>query len=465
MIYEHHYESQRTYFDTGATLPFHFRKGKLRALKGGIIAYSDKISQALMADLRKNAAEAYTMEIDFVLAEIDHQLAHLKKWMKPRKVATPLSLEWSSSKIYPQPKGVVLIISPWNFPFQLSMAPVVAALGAGCTILLKPSEMAPHTAQVMQEMIDSLFESQHVCVLQGSGEELVPELLDKHAFNHVFFTGSTAVGRKIAEMASKHLSSTTLELGGKSPTVISASAHIKTAAKRIAWGKFANCGQACIAPDYLLVERSIAVEFKKELISSIKSFYTDNAEQSPDYGRIINESRFDALAKMLEGNKIIYGGKMNKADRYMEPTLIDTTDLDSALMKEEIFGPILPIITFDKPEEALAIMRRNPYPLTAYYFGTDPVWEELFRTRLTFGGGTINNVLYHISNPDFPFGGIQGSGTGSYHGEFGFNTFTHQKGIMKTANWLDIPVKYPPFNTFKLKWLKRILTLSRSMHF
>ena len=451
------YRSKRAYFDRGETRSYAFRKARLTELRAVIRAWEGRITDALHRDLGKSPGEAYTTEIGVVYSELNMALENLKSWMKPRSQPTPLALAPSESTVHPVPRGVVLIIAPWNYPFNLSMAPLIGALAAGNTAVLKPSEEAPATAAVLEEMLGSIFDPGYVEVVQGPGHEVVPALMRNGDFNHIFFTGSTAVGREIAKMAAEQLASTTLELGGKSPAIVDTTANLRVAAKRLAWGKFTNAGQTCICPDYLLVSPEIKAPLLAELKKATVELYGENPGANGSYARVINRKRFDTLAGYLDGANILHGGQMDAEKLYLAPTIIDGVDMENDVMKAEIFGPILPILTFETPADLMEIVRQNPYPLALYYFGKDKSMQKLVTERLEFGGGCINNTLVHAANPHLPFGGIRYSGTGHYHGKYGFDTFSHLKGIVHSRTFPDPSMKYPPYTEGKMKWIRKLL--------
>lgn len=451
------FESKRKFFDKGITLTYGYRKAMLKKLKQAIESNETSIVQALHDDLKKSHTESYLTEIGIVITEIDYALKHLKEWMKPERRSTPLALELSKSEIRYEPKGVVLIIAPWNYPFNLVFAPLVGAIAAGNCVVIKPSEEAPATGRVIEDIISEVFQNEYVSVVQGIGSEVVPHLLKSYVFNHVFFTGSPGVGKAIAKLAAENLVSTTLELGGKSPAIVDSSADLKVAAKRIVWGKFINAGQTCVAPDYLLVEEKIKLQFLDLLKRTISDFYGSNPQESPDYPRMIHEKRFDAITEFLQEGKIEYGGKTDRKDLYIEPTLLTAVEMDSKVMRDEIFGPVLPILTFTNSNEILNIVRQNRYPLACYYFGTDRKRQNLVLNNISFGGGCVNNTLVHLGNPDLPFGGVQSSGSGNYHGKYSFLCFSHSKSMMISKTWFDPFIKYPPFNKLKLKVFKKLL--------
>lgn len=449
------YAAQQAYFASGATRPYAFRKQQLKKLKQAIKKHEPAVMQALHADLRKPPLEAYSSEIGIIYEEIRHTLDNLKHWMRPDEVTSPFMHYPSSSRIYKDPLGLTLLIGPWNYPFQLLAAPLIGAIAGGNCVVLKPSELAPHTATVLETIIKETFDPAYITVIQGDGREVIPAAM-QHRFDHVFFTGSIPVGKKILEMAAPHLTPVTLELGGKSPCVVDDRVNIEVAAKRIIWGKYWNAGQTCIAPDYVLVHRSVKEQLTAAMNKAITRFFGNDPAASPDYGRIINSGRFDTLTALLSQGRIITGGVTNKADLYISPTLMEDVPWTAPLMQEEIFGPILPIIPFDNIPQAVDLIRQHPYPLSLYIFTKRSKTEKILLEQLRFGGGCVNNALTHFTNPELPFGGTGYSGMGRYHGHYSFETFTHRKGVMKTATWLDVPVKYAPYGN-KLNLLKRLM--------
>ncbi|GGH81263.1 aldehyde dehydrogenase (NAD+) [Filimonas zeae] len=443
------------YFNSGATRSLQFRKAQLTKLLQAIRDYEPRICEALYKDLHKSPEEAYTTEIGILYAEIKYMLRHLKNWAKPKRVSTPLALLPSSSKILRDPLGVCLIIAPWNYPFQLLMAPLAGAIAGGNCIVLKPSEIAPHTAALAEEMIKAIFPDNYIHVVQGDGKEVVTTLMNTIRFDHVFFTGSISTGKAIAQQAAGQLIPVTLELGGKSPCIVDETANLKTAAARIIWGKFTNAGQTCVAPDYVLVHASQKTALTNAMQAAIQQYYTSNPLTSYDYGRIINEKRFDTLQSFLQHGTIITGGQTDREQLYIAPTLLEDIQSASPLMQEEIFGPLLPVITYHTKEEALAFIQQHPHPLSLYIFSTNTQTQQYYTQHLAFGGGCINNTLMHLGNPSLPFGGVAGSGMGQYHGKYSFDTFTRPKAVLKTAIWPDPSIKYPPYKgkLGLLKWL------------
>ncbi|MBO9152640.1 aldehyde dehydrogenase [Chitinophaga sp. GCM10012297] len=448
------YQAQRSYFASGATRPLSFRKTQLKELRKAIKRHENEILAALHADMRKAPVEAYGSEIGLLYEEIDHTLAHLRQWMKPVPVSSPLMHYPSGSVIYREPKGLTLLIGPWNYPFQLLINPLIGAIAAGNCAILKPSELAPATEAVIRKVIADAFKPELVAVVTGEGHVVIPGLM-QHRFDHIFFTGSIPVGKKILEMAAPHLSPVTLELGGKSPCIVDERADLKTAAKRIIWGKCWNAGQTCIAPDYVLAHEKVADRLMEHMKSAIHQFFGENPANSPDYPRMINEKRFDQVASYLQQGKVFTGGQTERSDKYIAPTILTDVSFESPVMKEEIFGPVLPVIPYKTTAEAIGMIAQNPYPLALYVFSSSRRTEQAFIEKVAFGGGCINNTLVHFANIELPFGGVGYSGMGRYHGRNSFNEFTHEKGVLKTATWLDVPMKYPPFNN-KLKLLKMI---------
>lgn len=446
----------RAFFATGATKEYAFRKAALEKLRHAILQAEEELMQALYDDLKKSREESWVTEIGFLHAEIRHTIKHLKRWMKPEKVATNLLNLPSKSYVYKEPLGVVLIIGPWNYPFQLLFAPLVGALAAGNCVVLKPSEYAPATAAVMKKLLAATFPPDFILFAEGEGAVVVPELMHSFRFDHVFYTGSIPVGKAVYEMAAKQLVPVTLELGGKSPCVVESDANIEVAARRIAVTKFSNAGQMCVAPDYLLVHRSQKAPFVEALKKTITAFFTEDPSASESYGKIINERSFQRLTAYLQQGTILHGGRTDAASRYIEPTLLEMQDTAAAIMGEEIFGPLLPILTFDTFEEAKGLIERNANPLAFYVFTESREKEERWLRDIAFGGGCVNNASWHLTNFNLPFGGRGNSGIGAYHGKYSFDVFSHQKAVMKTPTWFDPKIKYPPFGG-KLKLFKKVI--------
>ena len=450
-----HLLKMREYFDTGVTRPYQFRKAQLIKLRNAILKYEQALHDALHTDLNKSQEESWITETGFVLAEINHSIKHLEDWMKPERVSTVLVNLPSKSYIFSEPLGVVLIIGPWNYPLNLLFTPLAGAIAAGNCIVLKPSEFSPATTVVMKQIIDEIFDQQYVQVIEGEGSLVIPEMMSNFVFDHIFYTGSTVVGKIIYQLAAKDLVPVTLELGGKSPCIVEDDANITVAANRISMAKFSNAGQMCVAPDYVLVRQSKKAALIDSLKKTVHKFFGEDASLSNDYGRIINVKQFDRLQQYLQQGKIVSGGKTNREQLYIEPTIMDEVDLSTSIMKDEIFGPILPVVGFDTPEEAKAIIMQNKNPLALYVFTSSRKKESAWLNSVSSGGGCVNNAAFHLFNHEQPFGGRGYSGSGRYHGKFSFDTFSHKKSIMKTPTWLDPSIKYPPFKgRLKLfKWL------------
>ena len=444
------------YFASGETTSYSFRKLQLQKLRKAIEANELAVMDALYHDLKKSPEEAYSTEIGFVYSEISNTLKHLQEWMQPVTVSSPLIIFPSSSKIIRDPLGVTLIIAPWNYPFQLVMAPLIGSIAGGNCSVLKPSEFTPYTSAIIEKIIAEAFSLNYITVATGNGAEVVPQLMKQYRFDHVFFTGSIPVGRQIALMAADKLVPMTLELGGKSPCIVDKDVNLKVAAQRIAWGKFTNVGQTCVAPDYLLVHESRKNELVELLEKSVHQYYGDDPLQSADYGKIVNENRFNKLESFLSQGSIVFGGETDKEKLYISPTLLENVAETSPVMQEEIFGPILPLYTFKDHQQAIEMVRRMPNPLALYIFTNNAKVEKLYTEKISFGGGCINNTLIHLANAELPFGGVGNSGVGAYHGKFSFDTFTRQKSVVKTSTWIDPPEKYPPYSG-KLKILKWLL--------
>lgn len=447
----------RAFYESGATQTLTWRKQQLQLLKNAILKYEQPLYDALYSDLKRSAEESWVTELGVAIAEINLALRNLSSWMQREKVKTNLVNLPSSSYVIREPLGVVLIISPWNYPLQLLFTPLIGAIAAGNCVVLKPSELAPATAKLMGEIVKEIFASEYVLYVEGDGAQVVPALMNGFRFNHVFYTGSTAVGKSIYQMAAAQLVPVTLELGGKSPCVVERDANIEVAARRIAVTKFSNAGQMCIAPDYVLVHATKKDELIAALKKAILSFYTKEPATSYNYGKIINEKQFQRLTSYLTQGTIIHGGNHNISELYIEPTIIENVPSDAPLMKEEIFGPILPVLSFNTLEEAKAIIQNNPDPLAFYIYTADSGREKEWLQAIPFGGGCVNNSSWHFTNHHLPFGGRGNSGIGKYHGKYSFNLFSNAKAIMKTPAWFDPAIKYPPFKgRLRLfKWIIR----------
>ena len=446
----------RSYFNSGATRSYEFRKAQLQKFKETILANEAQINQALYADLKKSPEEAWASELGLLMAEINVTLKHLRQWMQPVRAGTDLVNLPSSSKIYRDPLGVVLIIAPWNYPLQLLLIPLVGAIAGGNCAVIKPSELAPATAAIIEKIITEAFAPEYVKLVQGDGAAVIPAMTNAFRFDHVFYTGSIPVGKIIYQLAAKDLVPVTLELGGKSPAIVEADASLGSAARRIVLGKFLNVGQTCIAPDYLLVHASVKNELVEKIKKEITNFYGADASNSYDYGKIINERRFDKLVSYLTQGDIICGGQHDKEKLFLAPTLLENVSMDAALMKDEIFGPLLPVHPFTTTEEAMHIVQQNANPLAFYLFTSSADKGKEWMNAIPFGGGCINNTDWHFTNHYLPFGGVGNSGIGAYHGKFTFDTFTRQKPVLKTPTWFDPAIKYPSFKG-RLGLFKRLI--------
>ena len=446
----------KDYFSTGATQTYAFRLLQLERLKKAVLDSEKILYEALYADLKKTDEDAWATEVGFFLSELNYTIKHLQEWMQPKSVATNLVNMPSTSYTIQEPLGVVCIIAPWNYPFQLLFTPLIGAIAGGNCAVLKPSEFAPATAKVMAKIIADLFPNNYMLYLEGDGATVLPPLLTENRFDHIFYTGSTAVGKIIYKYAAEKLVPVTLELGGKSPAVITADANLRVAARRLANPKFSNCGQMCIAPDYILVPTDLKDKLIKELIIAIQSFYGVDAEASEHYGKIINDKQWLRITSYLSEGEIVYGGKSNREKLFIEPTIMTGVHADAKIMQDEIFGPILPILTYTSKEEALAIIHKNPNPLAFYVFTENKTDEQYWLTNVPSGGACVNNATMHITNHDLPFGGRGYSGTGGYHGKLSFDTFTHTKSVLKTPTWIDPGFKYPPYKG-KAWLLKRLI--------
>jgi aldehyde dehydrogenase (NAD+) len=444
---------QRQYFATGITQSLDYRLSQLKLLKQVIQGHQNEIITALQQDLGKPKFEAYTSEVLILLEEINFVLKHLREWMKPQRAKISLGQFPARGLIYPQPLGVVLIIAPWNYPFQLLVNPLIGAIAAGNCVIVKPSELAPHTASLISKLIGENFNPGLVTAIEGGVE--VSEALLAEKFDHIFFTGSTRVGKIVMAKAANHLTPVTLELGGKSPCIIDRDVDIKVAAKRVAWGKFFNCGQTCIAPDYVLIHGTIYDQFKDALQTAVREFYGEDPQQSPDYGRIINQRHWDRLVNFLTDGEIVIGGKHDRENLYIAPTIVDKITWDSPIMAEEIFGPILPLLPYSDLSEVIEKINDRGRPLALYFFSENTKNQERIINSIPFGGGCINDTIMHLSSPYLPFGGIGDSGMGRYHGKYTFDTFTHYKSILKKSLRFDQQWRYPPYkiNFDFLKWL------------
>ncbi|MCO6461506.1 MAG: aldehyde dehydrogenase [Saprospiraceae bacterium] len=444
--------SQRKFFSGDATKDLSFRKKQLLRIESVLEKNESKLNEAIYKDLGKSGIETYSTELSFVYNEIQYFIKNLNSLSRPKRVSTNLINQLGSSKIYYEPLGCTLIIGTWNYPYQMTLVPAVCALAAGNTVILKPSEVASHTANVLAELINSEFPPEVFHVVTGGVDETT-EIL-KHRFDKIFFTGSPHVGKIVYQAAATHLTPVTLELGGKSPAIVTASANIKVAARRIVWGKFLNAGQTCIAPDYLYVDADIEKDLLEEMKKCIIKYkYTKDAE---NYSRIVNSKNLYRLQKMLDSGSIYFGGEFNEEQLYIEPTILTGVTWEDSAMQEEIFGPILPVLPYDDLEEVMEVIKQKEKPLSAYIFTSKSSEKELFIEKLSFGGGCINDTVMHITNSNLPFGGVGNSGIGNYHGLFGFLSFSHQKSVIDKATWGEPDLRYPPYTNAKRKWIKRL---------
>ena len=449
-------EEQRTFYFTRATKDVEFRKAQLVKLKETIKKYEKDVIQALKLDLHKSEFEAYATEIGIVYDSISYMLNHIDEWMKPNAVKTPIQFQPGKSFIVREPYGVVLIIGPFNYPFQLVMEPLLGAIIGGNTAIVKPSESSMHTAAIIKTILEETFDPQYVRVVEGEREEVTA--LIHASFDYIFFTGSVAVGKIVAKAAAERLTPIALELGGKSPAIVDQTANLDVAAKRIAWGKFNNAGQTCVAPDYVLVQRSVYKKFVQKLQKALTQFYGKDPQQSKDYGRIINERQFNRLQSILdkEAANITFGGRTDAEDRYIEPTILENIDWSSPSMEDELFGPILPVMAYEDLPRVIHCVRQLPKPLAGYLFSENEGAMEYFLEELPFGGGCINDVITHVGNAHLPFGGVGPSGVKAYHGKASFENFTHPKSILKRSSKLANNLLFPPYKQ-KVKLVRAIM--------
>lgn len=431
-----------------------FRKETLIKLLNEVLIRENEIVQALYDDFKKPAFEAVLTETSYVILELKDTIKNLKNWTKPKRVFPSILNFPSTDYIYKEPYGKVLVLAPWNYPFQLAFCPLISAVAAGNQVVVKPSELTPKTSEIITKIITKVFDKNHVEVVEG-GVEVSQKLLSER-WDYIFFTGSVAVGKIVAKAAAENLTPVTLELGGKSPCIIDETANLKLAAKRIVWGKFVNAGQTCIAPDYILIQKDMKSHFVTYLKEEITKAYSENPYESPDFARIVNVKNWQRLVNMIEPDKLIFGGQSDIKDCYIAPTLVDETSLESAIMKEEIFGPILPILTYKNEAEIDTIISNFEKPLALYIFTENPAFSKQIIQKYSFGGGCINDTVVHFSNKRLPFGGVGHSGIGAYHGRLSFDTFSHKKSIVKKANWLDLPMRYAPYKD-KLQTIKKLL--------
>jgi aldehyde dehydrogenase (NAD+) len=449
-------QTMRAYYNSGATRSYAFRKQQLQKLKTVVLQHEKEFHEALRTDLKKSPEESWVTETGFLISEINSALKNLHHWMQPEKVKTNLVNFPSSSFVMREPLGVVLVIGPWNYPLQLLFTPLVGAMAAGNCVVLKASEFAPATAAVMKKIIDENFPGEYILCVEGDGAQVVPAMMNNFRFDHVFYTGSTAVGKIIYRMAAEQLVPVTLELGGKSPCVVESDADIKVTGRRIAMTKFSNAGQMCVAPDYVLVHETVKEKLITELKENLVKFFSADPAADYNYCKIINERQFNRLTGYLNNGTIVHGGRSDKTKLYIEPTIIDNLSPDAPLMKDEIFGPILPVISFKNFEEAKAVIDRNPNPLAFYIYTSSNKKEKEWLQAIPSGGACVNNSSWHLTNHHLPFGGRGNSGMGEYHGKTSFETFSHRKAVLKTPTWFDPGIKYPPFKG-KLWLFKKVI--------
>ncbi|MBR5863122.1 MAG: aldehyde dehydrogenase [Alistipes sp.] len=445
-------ESQREFFRSGATLDREFREMQLKRLLKALKEWQKPLCEALWHDLHKSKEEAILTELSIVEGEIKNHLKHLKRWMRRESHSTPLKMTPSRSYTISQPLGCSLIVSPWNYPVQLLLNPLVGAISAGCTAILKPSPYVPQVSEVIEQMIEATFDEKYIAVVQGNRD--VNSALLEQRFDIIFFTGSPSLGKRVMEAAAKHLTPVILELGGKSPCIVDKGANIPLTAQRLAWGKTLNAGQTCIAPDYLLIHSSLQEEFIREFAAAVERLHGKDPQKSRHFVRIVNDKSFERISSYLTDGEVVLGGKTDKEERYIAPTLLRNVSPSAPVMQEEIFGPVLPMLTFERREEVINFITQREKPLALYYFGDEEKgWKMLRRTQS--GGACINDTIMHIANENIPFGGVGNSGMGSYHGRLSFDAFSHRRAVVCTPTWIDLPFRYMPYKFFSL--VKKIL--------
>ena len=435
---------QQQYFRSGATLPLCFRRQMLRKLSNAMHEYEKPLAEALWTDLHKSYEEAYLTELSIVYGEIRNHLRHLSSWAKPERKSSPLAILPASSRIIKEPLGNTLIIAPWNYPVQLLLNPLVGAISAGCTAMLKPSPYVPNVSRVLTEMIRATFPEEYIAIVEGNRQ--VNQMLLAERWDLIFFTGSPSLGKMVMEAASKHLTPVVLELGGKSPCIIDKSADLKVAAKRVAWGKALNAGQTCIAPDYLMIHEKVKDRFLRLLVKEWKHLLTKDPQKAKHFVRIVSDKALERLIGYLDNGTIYHGGKYDKAERYLSPTILTDVSPDAPVMQEEIFGPIFPVLTFKEINEVITFVTEREKPLALYYFGTN---GDYVLRHTSSGGACVNDVIMHIVNHKVPFGGVGNSGMGSYHGKESFMAFSHRRAVISTPTWVDMPFRYMPYKLFK----------------
>ena len=445
----------RKAFGTGRTRTYEWRRDQLRAMRTMLVERESELVEALGADLAKPPTEAYATDIGFTIAEIDYTLERLRRWMRPTRVSTRLLTKPSSARVVREPLGVVLVIAPWNYPVQLALAPMIGAIAAGNCVLVKPSEVTPHTSAVLAALIPQYLDPDCVAVVEGGAHETQALLAER--WDHILYTGNGRVGRVVLEAAAKHLTPVTLELGGKSPAIVDETANLEVAARRVAWGKFLNAGQTCIAPDYVLVSRSVADTFVEHLREAVSTFYGDDPKSSRDYGRIVDDRHWERLTGLLGSGTVVIGGEHDRATRYLAPTVLRDVEPSAPVMQDEIFGPILPVITVESVDQAIAYVNEHDKPLALYIFSDSSEVQRRVIDTTSSGGACVNATMYHVAVPTLPFGGVGPSGYGAYHGKSSFDTFSHAKSVLKKGPRPDPALAYPPYTSFKDKVLRRLL--------
>lgn len=450
-------EKQKEFFKTGKPIDINYRKKALIKLRDTVDKYEEKILYALKLDLGKSEFEGYETELGIVKSELKNTIKNLEKWSKPKKVRASIMNPFSDNRIYNQPYGVCLILSPWNYPFQLALMPLIGSIAAGNTSTLKLSEISSFTSGIVREIIEEIFDEEYIAVFSGEADEAIN--LIESDIDFIFYTGNPKIGASVAESAGRRLIPCVLELGGKSPCIIDRKADLDNAAKKIVWGKFMNAGQTCVAPDYIIADRLVFLELRDKLIHYIKEFYGENPIESDDYPKIINKKNFDRILNLIEGKRLIFGGKYDEESLKIEPTILEVSSMDEKIMQEEIFGPIIPIIVYKSKSEIFEIIDKNKNPLALYLFTDDSSFEKEIIEKVSFGGGCVNDTIIHCTSEGLPFGGIGMSGLGNYHGKASFDAFSHKKSVVKSKKFADISMKYPPFNEKKLKLIKKVFNI------
>lgn len=450
-------EKQKEFFKTGKPIDINYRKKALIKLRDAVDKYEEKILYALKLDLGKSEFEGYETELGIVKSELKNIIKNLEKWSKPKKVRASIMNPFSDNRIYNQPYGVCLILSPWNYPFQLALMPLIGSIAAGNTSILKLSEISSFTSGIVREIIGEIFDEEYIAVFSGEADEAIN--LIESDIDFIFYTGNPKIGASVAESAGRRLIPCVLELGGKSPCIIDRKADLDNAAKKIVWGKFMNAGQTCVAPDYIIADRLVFLELRDKLVHYIKEFYGENPIESDDYPKIINKKNFDRILNLIEGKRLIFGGKYDDDSLKIEPTILEVSSMDEKIMQEEIFGPIIPIIVYKNKSEIFEIIDKNKNPLALYIFTDNNSFEKEIIEKVSFGGGCVNDTIIHCTSEGLPFGGIGRSGIGNYHGKASFDAFSHKKSVVKSKKFADISMKYPPFNEKKLELIKKVFNI------